>query len=170
MKRYTPTAILSPVFLIVAFAITNPIWGCSNGGRQGLMEAIKFPEDFDGIISEAPAISMTGATLLFAWLTKQNTGKDGKDIIKPSDIPIIARAVYEKCDAIDGGKDGLIHDPRKCQFDPASLLCGSRDQSECLTQQQIEVLRAWYEGPVNSAGEPLLPSGLPLSSEPFWWW
>ncbi len=145
-------------------------WSCSNGGRQGLMEALKYPEDLDGIISEAPAINLSSFPVLYTWMAGQNTGEDGKDIIGLDAISIIARAVMDHCDAIDGQEDGLIADPRACSFDPSSLLCGNDNEGDCLSERQVEVLRSWYEGPVNSAGEPILPTGVAFGSEPFWGW
>jgi len=144
--------------------------GCSNGGRQGLTEVTSFPEDFDGIITEGAGLNFRNGFLLYAWVQQKNIGEDGKDIIKPADLPIIAQAVYADCDAMDGQEDGLISDPRKCQFDPESLLCDSEGQEGCLSRQQVEVLKAWYEGPKDSAGKPLLPYGVNVGSEPFWVW
>jgi pimeloyl-ACP methyl ester carboxylesterase len=145
--------------------------GCSTGGRMAVMEALRYPEDFDGIISGAPAIDYTGlAVICFPWIIQANTGPDGKDIVSLDDLKLIIDAVYQACDGIDGLNDGLISDPSACNFDPESLICDEGENKGCLTMEQIETLNAWYGGPKNSAGEQLYPGGLPLGSEPFWSW
>ncbi len=141
--------------------------GCSTGGRQAMMEAQRYPDDFDGIISECPH-PKTGATaLLGAWVSKVNTGPDGENLIAPADIPLIAEAVYDACDSLDGLKDGLISDPRTCRFDPATLLCRDGETDDCLTADQVEALGKMYDGPRDSTGRRLYP-GLPFGSEPTW--
>ena len=142
--------------------------GCSTGGRMGLMEAVRYPEDFDGIISEGPIMDHTGLYLSYTWAALKNIGEDGKDIISSDDIEFIAKAVYDQCDAMDGKKDGIINDPRACHFDPESLRCRPGSSEACLSDEQIEVLKAWYGGPKNSRGEQLYPGGIPLGSEPYW--
>jgi hypothetical protein len=142
--------------------------GCSTGGRMALMEATKYPEDFDGIISEGPVMNNTGLYISYQWAARKNIGSDGKDIISPEDIGLIAEAVYEQCDALDGKEDGIIDDPRACNFDPQSLKCNTNDSEGCLSDEQIEVLEAWYGGPKNSNGEQLYPGGIVLGSEPYW--
>ncbi len=142
--------------------------GCSTGGRMAVMEACRYPEDFDGIISGAPVINNTGLSIYHAWVAQANIGADGNDIISFTDLKLIIEAVYEACDGIDGLKDGLIDYPPECEFDPVSLLCGDDDSENCLTAEQIETLKTWYGGPKNSAGEQLYPGGFPLGSEPFW--
>ena len=142
--------------------------GCSTGGRMALMEATKYPEDFDGIISEGPVMDNTELYISYHWAARKNIGKDGKDIISPNDIGFIAEAVYDQCDAIDGKEDGIIDDPRACHFDPQMLKCKSGTSEGCLSDEQIEVLEAWYGGPKNSNGDQLYPGGIPLGSEPYW--
>jgi len=142
--------------------------GCSNGGRQAIMAAWKYPEDFDGVISGMPALDITGLSTKYNHQIQSNIGHDGKDKITASDLETIINAVYEACDEVDGLKDGLIEAPFDCEFDPGTLLCAETDTSDCLTAEQVETLRAWYGGPKNSVGEQLYPGGLPLGSEPFW--
>jgi hypothetical protein len=142
--------------------------GCSNGGRQGVMAALRYPEVFDGIISGCPLFNVAEAVIFQIWLVMKNMGHDGKVLLTPADAGIISRAVYETCDGLDGLQDGLLSDPRTCTFDPESLLCADEEQTDCLDQEQIEALKALYDGPRNSAGERLFPSGLPFGSEPFW--
>ncbi|MDT7828215.1 tannase/feruloyl esterase family alpha/beta hydrolase [Pricia sp. S334] len=156
--------------LIKVFYNQEPLlsyfWGCSGGGRQGIMEAARYPEDFDGIISEAPALNFSGWAVLAAWLRQANTGVDGKDILAKEDLSKIKKAVYDACDKVDGKVDGLVSDPSNCAFDPEVLIC--EDKTNCLSREKIEVLKKWYEGPINKSGEKLLPTGLSLGSEPLW--
>jgi len=143
-------------------------FGCSTGGRMAVMEAYRYPEDFDGIISGAPVIDNSGLYINHTWVAQTNIGADGNDIISYTDLQLIIGTVYEACDEIDGLKDGLIDYPPECEFDPASLLCRDDDRTNCLTTEQVETLKAWYGGPKNSAGEQLYSGGLPLGSEPYW--
>jgi len=141
--------------------------GCSSGGRQGVMEALRYPKDFDGIISDAPVLDVTGVVLHFAWVGRANTGPDGKNLLTLADTKRIGKAVYEACDHLDGLKDGLIGDPRACRFDPSTLACAGGKSADCLSAQQVDALKALYQGPKDSGGRQLYP-GLPLGSEPYW--
>ena len=96
--------------------------GCSTGGRQGLMEAQRYPEDFDGIIAGAPANDQTD---LSAWriAVEAKVLQSPASVVPPAKLVLLNRAVLAACDAIDGVTDGLLTDPRQCQFDPATLLC-----------------------------------------------
>ena len=143
--------------------------GCSTGGRMAAMEALRFPKDFDGIISGAPALDYTGlVATFFAWVTKANTGSDGKPIFPSSKVKLVQDAVYAACDDKDGLKDGIISDPRKCEFNPASLKCKGGNAVDCLTEAEVGVLEKWYRGPTNSQGQQLFPGGIPMGSEPHW--
>jgi len=143
--------------------------GCSNGGRQAIMEAIRYPEDFDGIISGAPALDWTGLVGTHgSWIIQANRGVADKPIIDNEHLDLIAKAVYGKCDGIDGLVDGIIVDPTKCPFDPASLLCGESETEDCLTPEQVIALKKFYGGAKDSSGNQLYAGGLPLGSETFW--
>lgn len=143
--------------------------GCSTGGRMALMEAQRFPDDFDGIIAGAPALDYTGlVATFFAWITQANTGPDGRPIFPAAKLGLVRDAVYASCDAKDGLEDGLIADPRRCALDPASLACKGGEAAGCLTEAEIGVLRKWYGGAVNGRGERLYPGGIPPGSEPHW--
>lgn len=136
--------------------------GCSTGGKLALNEAQRYPEDFDGIISGAPALDYTGlAAISNAWIAQANRDKKGNLIIGPDDIGLIAETVYEKCDGQDGLVDGIISDPRIVDFDPACLLGP-------LTREQVNTLKKFYGGAKDSSGEQLYAGGLPIGSEPFW--
>lgn len=141
--------------------------GCSLGGRQGLIEAQRFPADYDGIIAGAPAISQTR---LVSWST--HVGKavlsDPRNVIPRSKYPMIHQAVVNACDALDGLKDGLIDDPRQCSFDFKSLECKGEDSASCLTSGQVESARA-ITNPLTrpKTGETIFP-GLALGTELGW--
>ena len=112
--------------------------GCSAGGRQALLEAQRFPDDFHGIIAGAPAIDTTPMYPAARMWLPHATLKDPASFIPPAKYPMIHQAVVNACDAIDGLKDGLIDDPRRCQFDPKVLECKSGDGPSCLTAPQVE--------------------------------
>jgi feruloyl esterase len=117
--------------------------GCSSGGKQGLKEAQRFPADYDGIIAGAPANNWTNQMSQGIWIA-QFTHKDGA-LIPPSKYELIHKAVLAACDALDGVKDGVIEDPRRCHFDPKVLLCKGPDSAACLTAAQVETARKMYE-------------------------
>lgn len=143
--------------------------GCSNGGRQALMEAQRYPEDYDGIIAGGPALDWTGLFGIHgSWIIQANTGKDGKPMIDRDDLKLISKAVYEHCDEKDGLKDGIIVDPRKCDFDPGALLCKGDQKEGCLTADQVNALKKMYGGAKDSKGNQIYPGGLPMGSENFW--
>lgn len=133
---------------------------CSNGGRQALMEAQRYPEDYDGILAGAPANYWTHL-LSSALYDAQTTTVDPASYIPTSKIPAIAKAVNAACDAKDGVADGVLNDPRQCHFDPASLLCKAADSDACLTQQQVAALKKLYEGAHDSKGKEIFPGFLP---------
>ncbi len=112
--------------------------GCSTGGRQGLVEVQRFPDDYDGIIAGAAA---NPRTRLAAWqLTQVNAAlKDPATMIPRDKLPVIHRAVVNACDALDGVTDGLISNPTACRFDPKVLACSSG--ADCLTDLQVETIR-----------------------------
>lgn len=124
---------------------------CSNGGRQGLMEAQRFPDDYDGIISGAPAYNWTRLFTGFVW-NAQALSRPGA-MIPATKTPAIAAAVLQGCDTLDGVKDGLVSDPRRCRLDPDKLRCADKETDACLTGPQIAALRAIYQGPRTSTGE-----------------
>ena len=146
--------------------------GCSTGGRQANMLAVRDPGLFDGIINGAPALDYTGLVATYmASLVQQNTAPDGTSIITPDVVPVIQDTVYAQCDGADGLEDGLISDPRRCSIDWSAAACedGAADGS-CLTPAHLTTLDGWYEtGAVTSAGDRLYPATIPYGSEPYWW-
>jgi Tannase and feruloyl esterase len=139
--------------------------GCSTGGRQGLMEALRYPEDFDGYVIGAPVqyFSLTNMRGVFNQLAIG----EGPGKIAANKMPALADAVYGKCDAADGLKDGLIDDPRWCNFDPTTDLkrCTANDErADCFTTPQVEGLRKLYRGMRGASGTLYFP-GQPVSAE-----
>lgn len=136
--------------------------GCSGGGRQGLIQAQRFPALFDGVISRAPANAFTPQ---FLWYQKVN-----KQLAKPgaalstAKIKTISEAVYRKCDAADGIADRVISRPDQCQFDPAELKCTGAEDDSCLTDPQIESARAIY-APTSVANGRYYWPGFPFGGE-----
>lgn len=144
--------------------------GCSDGGREALMEAERFPKDFDGITAGAPAMNFTTQnTFYHGWNSLANSDADGKPILTADKLPILHRAALAACDAADGLKDGLISNPVACHFDPSILQCKpGQDADQCLTRAQVEVARAIYKGAHDSKGDKLVLSGPLPGSELAW--
>jgi Tannase and feruloyl esterase len=139
--------------------------GCSDGGREGLMEAQRYPADFDGIAAGAPAFNFQiQNTFYHAWNARSNTGPDGKPIIVAADLPVLHRAALKACHA----EDGVIADPRRCAFDPVAALCATGQDADCLTLEQVEAARKIYEGPRTADGVWLTVGGPQPGSELSW--
>jgi len=136
--------------------------GCSTGGRQGLMSAQRFPEDFDGIAVGAPVLNFSGSLLRHAWRAQAMQTAP----ITLEKLSIVADRAYAQCDKLDGLADGLIDDPRKCTFQPDADLpkcSGDADGPGCFTSAQIRTLEKIYAG-VQSNGKVIFP-GLPMGAE-----
>ncbi|HEX4757216.1 MAG TPA: tannase/feruloyl esterase family alpha/beta hydrolase [Terracidiphilus sp.] len=139
---------------------------CSDGGREALMEAQRFPEDYDGILAGAPANAWS--TMLAAGAAGlQNLIGDPRSYISDGKLPAIQKAALDACDALDGVKDGIINNPAQCHFDPTVLLCKAGHGLECLTQPQIEALRNLYEGARGKEGKLIFP-GFTMGDETAW--
>jgi len=141
--------------------------GCSAGGKQGLKEAQRFPDDFDAIIAGAPANNWTGRAAHALWIA-QAVHNDEASYIPPSKYPLIHNAVLEACDARDGVKDGILDDPTRCQFDPKVLECKGADGPGCLSAPQVEAARRIYSGVANSRTKEQIFPGLEPGSELGW--
>ena len=150
---------------IVAKAVTAAFYGnapsrsywngCSTGGRQGLMEAWKYPGDYDAVIAGAPVNYRTHQMTAELWIA-QAVHKTDASYIPPAKYPAIHRAVLDACDAKDELKDGLIDDPRACRVDPAVLQCKEGDMASCLTAPQVAAARQIYSparGPLHEEGD-----------------
>jgi feruloyl esterase len=141
--------------------------GCSSGGHQALSEAQRYPDDYDGIIAGDPANNRIRQTFafLYSWLSTHTS--DGKPIVTTAKLALLTKAAVEACDSLDGLKDGIIDDPRRCHFDPAKLACKGADDATCLTQPQVDAAKKMYEGVKNPrTGEPIY-TGWPRGSEAF---
>lgn len=156
------------------FAEKSYFVGCSAGGHQAMSEAQRFPEDYDGIIAGDPANNRIRQTFGFLWSWAATHGPDGKPILTQQKLALVSKAVVEACDGVDGLKDGLIDDPRKCHFDPARLTCpstssgqASGDDAACLTKPQVDAIRKVYDGAKNPRTGEQIFTGWPRGSEGF---
>jgi len=140
--------------------------GCSTGGRQGLMEAQRYPEDFDAIIAGAPANYQTH---LHAWDLGVSVPvlKDPASAVSAAKLSALNKAVIGACDAKDGVKDNLLNEPRTCKFDPSTLRCKAGDSDSCLTAPQLESVKRMYSPAKTKTGEIVFPGKEP-GSETTW--
>jgi feruloyl esterase len=128
--------------------------GCSGGGREGLLQAYRYPDEFDGIIAGDPANMRRNAWAL--WLAVQ-TFKDSAAVIPPEKYPAIHRAVLAACDANDGLKDGLIDDPASCRVDFKILECAGADGPDCLTRRQVHSAQTITSPATTASGQVVFP-------------
>ena len=171
--RATHVTAVAAKELVAAFyerrAKRNLYMGCSTGGRQGLMEAQQFPDDFEGIIAGAPPLDQTGDSAYHLnWIMRSNVGPDRKPILTPDRLPLIQKAVFAACDARDGLADGVLQNPLACNWDPGAIACknGARGEA-CLSADEVTVARKIYSGATNSKGQALY-FGMPRGSEDQW--
>ena len=141
--------------------------GCSTGGRQGLMEAQRFPADFDGIIAGAPANYMTHLSAHGIWIA-QAVHTDDASFIPPAKLALIHNAVLDACDTDDGVKDGVLEDPTRCKFDPKALECKEVNAPSCLSAAQVEAARKIYAPLTNPRTKQPIYPGLAHGSELGW--
>ena len=145
--------------------------GCSDGGREALMEAQRFPDDFDGIAAGAPAMNFQVQNSFYhGWQASVNTDANGHAMLTADKLPILHAAALAECDAKDGLKDGQIDDPRRCHFDPGVTECkaGEVDTSHCLTKAQVDVARKLYAGPHDEQGHRFVVGTVQVGSELEW--
>ncbi len=139
---------------------------CSNGGRQALLEIQRFPDDYDGFVVGAPWNFQSHSNAGFVWNAQALSAPGAA--IPPAKLPFITAAVVAACDAKDGLPDGVIADPSRCEFDPATLLCQGAESNSCLTQPQLDALKKIYAGPANPrTGHKIFP-GFALGAEAGW--
>ncbi|HWE85636.1 MAG TPA: tannase/feruloyl esterase family alpha/beta hydrolase [Terracidiphilus sp.] len=139
--------------------------GCSDGGREALMEAQRYPEDYDGILAGAPANNWTDL-LTMAVIDTQALTATPASFIPQAKIPAIAKAVVAACDGLDGVPDGILNDPRQCRFDPATIECkGDAESNECLSAAQVTALKQIYAGLKDVQGHSIFPGYLPGAEE-----
>jgi len=153
--------------------------GCSTGGRQGLMEAQRYPDDFDGIVAGAPVNFYQAMNAAGVWhlqqMAKDNyagnlaidaDGDGSRENVEL--VRVLNRAVLDKCDATDGIRDGVIDDPFSCNFDPATELAdymcpAAASGGVCFTDKQIQTIANFYEGPTDRNGNVIYPGKMPGS-------
>jgi feruloyl esterase len=141
------------VMTIAAKAIINSYYGqapkfsywngCSAGGRSALMEAQRFPADYDGIVAGAPGLNWTGRAIRSIQVA-QTAHRSDSSYIPPAKYAFVHDAVLKACDAKDGVTDGVLEDPTRCSFDPGQLRCEAGDKPDCLTGPQIETAQTMY--------------------------
>jgi feruloyl esterase len=134
--------------------------GCSTGGRQGLMEAQRFPADFDAIIAGAPVNNVVHLNIQ-SVARQVDLLREPARILPPNKMSLLASAVMAACDAKDGVKDGIISDPQACRFAPKVLLCGAGDEAGCLTAAQVETAKRAWEPVKTRTGEVVYPGSSP---------
>ena len=156
--------------VIAAFYGSRPrlsYWnGCSTGGKQGLTEAQRFPDDYNGIVEGDPAAFWTH--LMFGVMWPSMVLKDTANSISSTKLKLLHKAVMDACDKLDGVQDGIIENPDACHFDPKVLECKGSDTSACLTATQVEAVRKLCDGPKNPrTGQTIFP-GFEPGSELSW--
>ncbi len=127
----------------------NYFVGCSEGGREGLTEAQRYPKDFHGIVAGAPAIHWDALQLRGAWDALALLATPAS-YIPPAKLPVLQNAAIAACDALDGAKDGFIENPEQCHFHPAVVQCQGEDASNCLTAAQVQAAEKIY-GPMKNS-------------------
>jgi hypothetical protein len=150
--------------IVQSFYGSAPRWSyfasCSDGGREALMEAQRFPDDYNGIIAGAPANYWTHLLAAAVWNIQATLDKPASDI--PAEkLTAISAAILAACDTRDGVKDGILNDPRQCHFNPETLLCKGADSMACLTAPQVAALKKIYAGASDAEGRKVFPGFLP---------
>jgi feruloyl esterase len=159
--------------LIRQFYGQAPRWsyfsGCSDGGREAMMEAQRYPEDFDGIAAGAPAFNFLVQNSFYHGWNARTVAPDGKNaVLLAKDLPILHQAALAACDGLDGVKDGLISDPAACNFDPATVQCPASGGTNCLTPQAVAAAKEIYAGAHDAQGNKLVIGALQPGSELAW--
>jgi feruloyl esterase len=140
----------------------NYFTSCSDGGREALMEAQRFPSDYDGILAGAPAYNWT-ELLTNAAIAMQTLLTDNASYIPPEKITLVHRAILKQCDKLDGLKDNILANPPACHFDPATLACKSGHGMRCLTAPQVKALASILTP--HRVGDITIPTILPAGGE-----
>ena len=141
--------------------------GCSTGGHQALMEAERYPADFDGILAGDPGNNRTNLNFGFLWqfVANHDRGDTSHPILTGQDLALVNRAAVKQCDALDGVSDGVISDPRQCKAAPAQLRCSAGKTPDCLTDRQIQALEQMYAGARRRDNGEVIYPGWPVGSE-----
>lgn len=146
--------------------------GCSDGGREALMEAQRYPQDFDGISAGAPAgFFQFQNSFYHGWNVAANQRPDGSAILLKDRLPILHRAVIKNCPTLSGVDDAILQNPYACTFSASWVKpCADHqtERSDCLTREELKVAENLYRGAHDSDGNQFVPAGLPLGSELRW--
>jgi len=172
-KRSTHVVAVAAKVIVEKFYGKKPAYsyfrGCSTGGREGLQVAINYPDDFDGIVAGDPAYPGRQGGIANNWIAHQLNTRDGEEVFSPETLDFLHAAAIKSCDALDGVSDGIIADPRACDFKPSSLACAAgHAPPACLTPAQVEAADLMYDGPRNSKGTRLYPGWVTVGSEISW--
>lgn len=141
--------------------------GCSRGGGQGLMEAQRYPEDFDGIVAGAPAYNWAPGIAALTQISQAmypDPNNLQEAVVGSKEQELIESSYLAMCDEQDGIKDGILNDPRQCKFDVTTLLCKDKKTDSCLSKQQLAAVKVVYDGPKDSKGNSLF-YGFPFGGE-----
>jgi feruloyl esterase len=122
--------------------------GCSTGGRMAHMVTLRQPDDFDGVLSGAPASDYPGlVATFFSWLSQANINENGSVIVSEADAALAGQATLASCDAADGIEDGVISDPTSCRPDFASVACQEGQEAQCLSSEKISAIERFMTAP-----------------------
>lgn len=159
--------------LIAQFYGQPPRWsyfsGCSEGGREGMMEAQRYPDDFDGIAAGAPAFNfLVQNSLYHAWNARAVAPDSTGPVLLPRDLVVLHAAALAACDSVDGLTDGLVATPTGCHFDPSTVECRGAPQTDCLTPAAVAAATAIYSGARSATGQRLVIGGPQPGSELSW--
>ncbi|HEX4773489.1 MAG TPA: tannase/feruloyl esterase family alpha/beta hydrolase [Bryobacteraceae bacterium] len=155
------TAITSKAIVTAYYAqapVHSYFLSCSNGGRQALVEAQRYPEDYDGIVAGAPANYWTHLLSNAAW---NNLHLAGSGYISAAKLPAVEAASLSQCDALDGVKDGIVQDPSQCHVNTEVLRCAGAETAACLTPNQLNTLKILYASSKGSDGTQIFPGYAP---------
>jgi Tannase and feruloyl esterase len=170
--RGVHTTALVAKALIARFYGQPPRWsyfsGCSDGGREGMMEAQRYPDDFDGIAAGAPAFNFLVQNSFYHAWNARSVAPEGMAVLLPADLPVLHAGALAACDTLDGLKDGIIQNPPACRFDPATVECRTTSQTGCLSHAAVVAAAAIYSGARGPAGEKLVIGGPQHGSELSW--
>ncbi len=139
--------------------------GCSTGGHQALMEAQRYPGDFDGIVAGAPGNNRSRLNIGFLWQFVSNRHGNGDEpILPPSKLRLVTAEALRQCGTGEEQARGWLNNPFACRPDPAALLCTAGSAESCLTGDQVQVMRRMYRGATNPrTGAQIYPPWLPGS-------
>jgi pimeloyl-ACP methyl ester carboxylesterase len=143
--------------------------GCSTGGREAMIAAQRYPDEFDGIVAGAPAMRTGYSNLATRWVTTELNRAAPKDAegraetakaLSPADRQLVIGGLLQACDALDGVRDGMIFDARHCVFDPQMLACTGPKTDTCLAPAQVQAIKRAFGGPKTAAGRQVYPGFL----------